>query len=194
MKKKKRMTSGTGKKARIKAVSAAKKGVWAFFVFLAGFGFLFSQVVISDVRWQVKSRGTRVYTGINELKINLKTFRHEDARVLVFLENVSDERQHGIVLKYVLKFRIKRCNSVSGKAVWSLPFHMEEIRISGMESRSFHTVKIPKVNFTAELKRLKSNGYIAEAVGIDVMIEPRPGDDLERNFFQSLVVMRYEKE
>ncbi len=154
---------------------------------------IWAQILINNIKWQIKSPKSRVYAAVKTLEVNPKNCKSLNTKILIFLENDSKQDARGIVLRYALRFRIKRFASEAGPAIWALPFHLEEVRVSRVKANSSHVVKLQNVNIATELRKLKNNGFWADAIGIEVMVEPKLGDDLERNIYQSLVKIGIKK-
>jgi hypothetical protein len=154
------------------------------------FSGLYSQITIEDVNWQIsKAAGAKrlPFVKIKEVSIKPEGKINEKLRILVSVRNEGDKVVEGLVLRYALKFKIVKLNSVDDTAIWSVPFRIEEVRISKIKSNSSQMVKIINTGINKELKKLRNNGFWIDAIGVEIMIEPRKGDDLNKNIHQSLI-------
>ncbi|MCG2725783.1 MAG: hypothetical protein L6420_05935 [Elusimicrobia bacterium] len=154
------------------------------------FSGLSAQITIQNIDWQVsKARGTKrlPFVGMKKVLIKPKSKISEKIRILVSVLNEGDKIVEGLVLRYSLNFRIVKLNSADDTAIWSVPFRIEELRISKICPSCSQTVKIINTGISNELKKLKNNGFWIDAIGMEIMIEPRKGDDLTKNIHQSLI-------
>lgn len=163
-------------------------------IFFMCFANLPAQITIKDIDWQIsKGRGTKRKPFISvkniELKQDVKT--NEKLRVLISIHNDSDKDIEGLVLRYSLNFRIIKLNYEDESAIWSVPFRIEELRVSKIKALSSHTVKIINANLNNELKKFKNSGFWVDAVAVKIMIEPRKDNDLTKNIRQSVINIKY---
>lgn len=163
--------------------------ICALLVFICSAG-AFAQITIEDVNWQIsKSVGTKrlPFVKVKEVSISPEGKINEKIRILVSVSNKGNKVIEGLVLRYALKFKIVKLNSADDTAVWSVPFRIEELRISKIKPACSQTVKILNTGINKELKKLRNNGFWIDAIGMEIMIEPRKGDDLNKNVYQSLI-------
>ncbi|MCK4935770.1 MAG: hypothetical protein KAR84_02860 [Elusimicrobiales bacterium] len=153
----------------------------------------FAQITIEDVNWQVsKIVGAKrlPFVKVKEVLIKPEGKINEKIRILVSVRNEGNKVVEGLVLRYALKFKIVKLNSADDTAIWSVPFRIEELRISKIKSSREQTVKILNTGINTELKKLRSNGFWIDAIGMEIMIEPRKGDDLNKNIHQSVITSK----
>lgn len=153
----------------------------------------FAQITIEDVNWQVsKIVGAKrlPFVKVKEVLIKPEGKINEKIRILVSVRNEGNKVVEGLVLRYALKFKIVKLNSADDTAVWSVPFRIEELRISKIKPSREQTVKILNTGINTELKKLRSNGFWIDAIGMEIMIEPRKGDDLNKNIHQSVITSK----
>ncbi len=156
------------------------------------FAGLSAQITIGDINWEIsKAAGTKrlPFENVKEVLIKPESKINEKFRILVAVRNEGDKVVEGLVLRYALNFRIVKLNSPDDTAIWSVPFHVEELRISKIKPSGLQTVKIINTSINKELKKLRNNGFWIDAIGMEIMIEPRKGDDLNKNVYQSLITL-----
>ncbi|MCK5358812.1 MAG: hypothetical protein KAJ48_10485, partial [Elusimicrobiales bacterium] len=130
------------------------------------------------------------FVKVKEVLIKPEGKINEKIRILVSVRNEGNKVVEGLVLRYALKFKIVKLNSADDTAIWSVPFRIEELRISKIKSSREQTVKILNTGINTELKKLRSNGFWIDAIGMEIMIEPRKGDDLNKNIHQSVITSK----
>ena len=165
----------------------------SLFLLCISFTGLSAQITIGDIDWEVsKDIGTKrlPFVKVKELLIKPEEKGNEKIRILISVRNEGYKVVEGLVLRYALKFRIVKLNSADDTAIWSVPFRIEELRISKIKPSDLQTVKIINTGIDAELKKLKNNGFWIDAIGMEIMIEPRKGDDLNKNVYQSLITAK----
>ncbi|MCK5583057.1 MAG: hypothetical protein KAI33_04670 [Elusimicrobiales bacterium] len=154
---------------------------------------LSSQITIRDINWQVsKVAGTKraPFVKVKEVLIKPEGKINKKVRIIVSVANEGDKIVEGLVLRYALNFRIIKLNSAEDTAIWSVPFRIEELRISKIKPSGLQMVKIINTSINKELKKLRNNGFWIDAIGMEIMIEPRKGDDLNKNIYQSLIIAK----
>ena len=166
-----------------------KMGICAFLLFIY-FPSASAQITIDDINWQVsKVAGSKrlPFVKVKEVSIKPEGKINEKIRILVTAHNEGSKVVEGLVLRYALKFKIVKLNSVDDTAIWSVPFRIEELRISKIKPSCSQIVKIINTGMNKELKKLRGNGFWIDAIGIEIMIDPRRGDDLSKTIHQAVI-------
>lgn len=154
---------------------------------------LYSQVSISKIDWQIvkiKNKSRTSFESVQQLIIKPNQTISDKIRILVTLKNNSPKSSvEGIVLKYAISMHITKPGTESNLGIWSVPFRVEESRISKIKPLKTHQVRIIQTNLNEHLKKLKNTGFWVDMLKIQVMLEPRAGDIIENNVQESIITI-----
>ena len=178
----------------MKCKSLFKSVFVSLILFLMCLANLPAQITIKNIDWQTsKGRGTKrkPFISVKDITLKQDIKTNEKLRVLISIRNDSDKDIEGLVLRYSLNFRIIKLNSKDDYFIWSVPFRIEELRVSKIKALSSHSVKIINTNLNNELKKFKNSGFWVDALAVKIMIEPRKGNDLTKNIRQSVISVKY---
>lgn len=150
-----------------------------------------AEVTIERTDWQLAlqmRRQKRIYHDISQwlfppsLQVKLRP------RALVVLANKSGKAETAVLLRYSITPRLRRIGT-SEEGIWTVPLVVEERRIPNLKGGQ--TKKIPlylnRISFGAYLKRMYRAGYWPDALRIEVMVEPKPGETFEKRLRRSVL-------
>ena len=137
---------------------------------IGGISWESSPVQNADVR-KSSSSPAAVYSEISEFKI--KGFSFDRLRAVVSLNNSSEKKEMGLVVRY--SFRLKIRNDESGETFWEVPYHADEVRIPILKAGITRDTKIISLKLREQLKRLNNTGFSPAALKLEVMLSPRKG-------------------
>lgn len=98
-------------------------------------------------------------------------------RLLVTLLNGGGKAEEAVLLRYTVSARLASAQGGT-QGVWTLPFVLEERRVPKVKASAALQVPITlnRALFDAYLKRMLRSGFWPDALRMQVMVEPRPGD------------------
>ena len=154
--------------------------VCAFFLCAASAAPAFSQVEIVRVNWEVSKLAGKVrspYVPVAELRA-APEFKFSDyLRAIVTLRNPSAKPVEGLVLRYALSLRLLKSGDAPEKAFWGVPFYVEEVRVSKVNPSSERQAKVIRFELQTQLNKLRNSGFTPSALRMDIMLNPRQGDE-----------------
>jgi hypothetical protein len=152
-------------------------------------------VNVSDVKWQrpvgKKNVGKQKYETVSVLRLTEGSSSVRPLRIVVSLDNKASKAAEGAVLRCAFSMRLVKAG-VGGEGAWAVPFMVEERRIAKVKSASSVDVKVYGIDMKPYLARLKGTGIWPDAVKVQLMVEPRQGDDLDKLFYESVVPVAQE--
>jgi hypothetical protein len=155
---------------------------------------LYSQISISKIDWQIakiKNKSKSSFETVTQLIIKPKEKISDKIRILVTLRNNSPKSSiEGIVLKYAINMHITKSGNELNPGIWSVPFSVEESRISKIKPLKTHQVRIIQMNLNEHLKKLRNTGFWVDMLKIQVMLEPKSGDIIENNVQESTITVK----
>jgi hypothetical protein len=139
-----------------------------------------ADILIRDVNWQLAlqvAKKKRNYHDIRQWLFPPTDKAKIRARAMVRLGNRGNSDEAAVLLKYVFVARLRKIGSKK-EGVWTVPFHLEEKRITIFKKLSEKVVSLPinRVALNAYLKRMYRAGYWPDAFRVKVMVEPRTGE------------------
>lgn len=152
-----------------------------------------AQITIQDINWQLSDavgRKRLSFVKVKGISVKPDGKINEKIRIIVSVANKGEKTVEGLVIRYALNFRMVNLKSPGDTAIWSVPFRIEELRISKIEPSRASEVKIIKTGINKELKKLRNNGFWINAIGLEIMIEPKKGDDLKKIIYQSSIAVK----
>ena len=173
-----------------------KKILITFFLvfFLPAFGF--SKTVIRGLTWEtapgteVRASTSAVYAETAEFSIKGTSFNK--LRTVITLDNSSETKEMGIVLRY--SFRLKIKNEETGEEFWEVPYQADALRVPVVKAGVTKDAKIFAGNLKLKdrIKRLQNIGYIPTALKIEVMLSPRKGVSEDGRISEAVLPIKYE--
>ncbi|MBI4425400.1 MAG: hypothetical protein HY554_16845 [Elusimicrobia bacterium] len=162
-------------------------------VLLAGLaGPACAEVVLRAVSWQLVSGAGSKPRGFKPIErwIQPPSGRlGAKPRALVTVVNRGPKPAEGVVLRYAVSARMTRVGSAS-EGVWTVPFFLNERRVPRVGPNQVKEVPLNDLVLAVFLKKSFRSGYWPDAFKIQVMVEPRAGEELaQRVMEQTLPVV-----
>jgi hypothetical protein len=159
-------------------------GFAAFFLMVAFGPVLCSplnaQVRINKIDWQVsrvEGKVTLPFEPILELKLEPYQKYLSKFRAVVNVHNSSVKPVEGLVLRCALSLRVVKLADAEAAGFWAVPFRVEELRISQIKPGGVYEAKLIHFVLNEQFKKLKNTGFWVDALKLQVMLEPRQGDE-----------------
>ena len=159
-------------------------GFAAIFLMLAAAPFLclplYAQVQINKIDWQVSravGKDKLPFEPILELKLEPYQKYLNKLRAVVNVQNPSARPVEGLVLRCALSLRIVKLADSGAAGFWAVPFRVEEIRISQIRPGGAYEAKLIHFVLNEQLQKLKNSGFWVDALKLQVMLDPKSGDD-----------------
>ena len=139
-----------------------------------------AQVQINKVDWQTsraEGKITRPFETITELKLAPYQKYLNKFRAVVTAQNASAKPAGGLVLRCALSLHLIKISDASDGGFWAVPFRVEELRISRIKPGGVYDAKLIHFELNEQLSKLKNTGFWVDALKLQVMLDPKPGDD-----------------
>ncbi|OIO11738.1 MAG: hypothetical protein AUJ52_01595 [Elusimicrobia bacterium CG1_02_63_36] len=116
-------------------------------------------------------------------------------RAYVTLENPNAAAEHAVLLRYCVDARLRRIGT-SADGVWTVPFLNDEKRVPVVGGGKKFDVALPlnRVALDGYLKKMYRAGFWPDAFRVRVMIEPRPGETLDRRVRETTLPVAWRPE
>ncbi len=145
-------------------------------------GQCFAAVEVSKIRWQVPARQSvahgEKFADASELLFSTDSAKPPRFAVAAGLVNNGARSAEASIVRCAFSFRLIKLSDPAKPGVWAVPFMTEERRISKIKPGMAFEIKIRNVDIKPFLSRLRASGYWPDAVKVQLMVEPRPGDEL----------------
>lgn len=133
------------------------RGVLILAVLLLGAGPAGAELILDGVTWEPAALDVASAKLVSKTKAKAR------------LKNRGPKRVEGVLLRYSLTAKL------GGQ--WVVPFTIEQKRVARIKPNQIMDVAIgPSPMLPIYLKRLKHDGLHPDALRLQVMIEPRPGE------------------
>lgn len=156
-----------------------------------------AQITIRDVRWQLAQGRSqlRVHTDLDRWLLPPGPAERARPLVRVTLANGAARPETAVLLRYAFSARLRRIG-VQGDGTWTVPFLVEERRIPNVPGRAEKPVRlyVNRVAFHAYLKRMYRAGFWPDALKVEVMVEPRPGETLDGRIAERVLTVRWRRD
>jgi hypothetical protein len=139
-----------------------------------------AQVEVTRITWEVskvQGKNRAPFAPVTELRAAPEAKFTDHLRAAVTLRNPAPRAAEGLVLRYVLSLRLLKNGEPADKAFWAIPFHTEEIRVSKINTSSEKVARVLRFELPAQLNKLRSSGFSPSALKLEVMLNPRQGDE-----------------
>jgi len=144
-----------------------------------------AEVVLQEMRWQVtpnvQSRKAVWHDAAGWLQPPGSKLERQP-RVLVTLRNRSAGSEEALLLRYAVSARlahVREDGAASAEGTWAIPFILEERRVPKVRGNDVLRVPISlnRAMFGAYLMRMRRAGFWPDMLKLQVMVEPRPGEN-----------------
>lgn len=144
----------------------------------------YAEIRLQKIQWQIAKRpGLAKNKTAQEPPGNIDTLKITGPRLdgklraRLTLSNRGPKAAEGILLKYFLAGRLI---PLAGQepAVWAVPFLLDERRVPKVGPNQVQEITLEfSAFFDAYLKKIYSLGFVPEQLKLQIMVEPRRGDN-----------------
>lgn len=145
------------------------------------------QVVLSSVRWNLlpsQKAGRKKAEPVDSVVRPPAHPGGEPLGAVVALNNEGARPAVGVLLRYAVSAQITPIGG-GKEGVWTVPFWLEETRIPQVAPGKEVRFTIRNLHLEANLRKLQREGFWPTALRIQVMTEPKSGEDLDRKIVQA---------
>ena len=163
------------------------------FLMLATCPALKAQVQIHTIDWQISRTEGKVslpFESITELKLEPYQKYLNKFRAVVTAQNHSANPAEGLVVRCALSLHMVRISSAAEPGFWAVPFRVEELRISRIKPGAAYEAKLIHFTLNEQLNKLKNTGFWVDALKLQVMLDPRPGDEPGRIMKETVISIK----
>jgi len=139
-----------------------------------------AQVQLDKIDWQVSlAAGEKPlpFKTIQELKLEPYQKYPHKLRAVVVAQNASAKQVEGLVLRCALSLHVIKVSDTPDAGFWAVPFRTEELRISRIKGGGVYEAKLIHFVLNEQLKKLRNTGFWVDALKLQVMLDPKSGDD-----------------
>lgn len=153
-----------------------------------------ASTVIGGLSWETsprteaKEKQAAVYTEAKELAV--KGLHFDRLRAVISLDNNSEKKEMGIVIRYAFRLQLK--NEESGETFWEVPYQADELRVPIVKAGVAHAARILPFKLKEQFKRLQKTGFVPVALKLEVMISPRKNVSEDGRITESVLPVKYE--
>lgn len=143
--------------------------------------FLYSQdVQLIDCQLQYSKDPIKTvkknYYPAKEIIINSQKKIMYRYRLAIDVKNITNKPIEAIVFRYSLSIKTKK-NASSDEGVWTVPYQIDEIRISKLLSLQTKRIYVYDLNLSSQISKYKAGNFQIEALKIEIMKEPKKEDN-----------------
>ena len=152
-----------------------------------------AQVQINKIDWQssrVEGKTVLPFEAIGELKLAPYQKYPNKFRAVVTAQNSSAKPVDGLVLRCALSLHLTRISDAADGGFWAVPFHTEEVRISQIKPAGIYEAKLVHIGLNEQLNKLRNTGFWIDAIKLQVMLDPRPGDEPSRIMKEAVISVK----
>jgi len=152
-----------------------------------------AQVQISTIGWQISRTEGKValpFETITELKLEPYRKYLNKFRAVVTAQNSSAKPAGGLVVRCALSLHLVKFSVAADPGFWAVPFRVEELRISRIKPGASYEAKLIHFTLNEQLSKLKNSGFWVDALKLQVMLEPRPGDEPARIMKETVISIK----
>jgi len=148
-----------------------------------------AEVILKEIRWQVTpstlSRKPTWHDAAGWLQPPGSRLERQP-RILVALLNRSAGPDEAVLLRYAVSARLVRIQddgAAAAEGTWVIPFILEERRVPKIRGNDVLLVPIyfNRAVFSAYILRMRRAGFWPDTLRLQVMVEPRPGENSFRD-------------
>ena len=158
-----------------------KKTISFAALFLLFFASARAQVRVTSIFWESSAPKAKTWTPfapVTELKLAVDRKMRDKLRAVFTVRNSSRSAMEGLVLRYALRLRLIKDGDVPENWVWGVPFRVEELRLAKAGAGELRRVRAIRFELNEQIKKLSGTGFWFDALKLEVMVEPRQGDEL----------------
>ena len=158
-----------------------KKTISFAVFFLLFFAPLRAQVRVTSISWESsvpKAKNWTPFAPVTELKLAANRKMKDKLRAVFTVHNSSRVAMEGLVLRYALRLRLVKNGDAPENGVWGVPFRVEELRLAKAPAGESRQVRAIRFELNEQIKKLSGTGFWFDALKLEVMVEPRRGEEL----------------
>jgi hypothetical protein len=155
------------------------------------------QVVVTRVRWQLlpsRQAKTQAAKEVDTITRAPSSRGGQPLGAVVVLRNDGDKPAVGVLLHYAVTAKIA---PIKGDrlhtGIWVVPFLLEEGRVPEIRPGQEKNFMIRNLNLEPYLRKLAREGYWAVSLRLQVMAEPRSGEELTRKILEAELPVLWEE-
>ena len=152
-----------------------------------------AQVRISAIDWQIsraEGKTALPFETITELKLEPYRKYLTKFRAVVTAQNSSAKPAEGLVLRCALSLHLVKLSSAADTGFWAVPFRTEELRISRIKPGASYEARLIHFTLNPQLNKLKNTGFWVDALKLQVMLDPRLGDEPARIMKETVISIK----
>lgn len=158
-----------------------------------------AEVVIADAGWELSIRMRKQNPQYHRLDHWMfppsPVPKKSRPRAFAALKNPNGADEHAVLLRYAVDARLRQIGTTAD-GVWTVPFLTDEKRVPRV--RAGETLNVPlalnRVALGAYLRKMYNAGFWPDAFRVRVMVEPRPGESLERRVREATLPVSWRPE
>ena len=146
-----------------------------------------AEVVVQDVRWSLaagKDGKRGPYVEASRWAQPPAARIAGRPRAVVTLANLGRGAEPGVLVRCAVSARLFRVGDAKAEGVWSVPFWTDEKRIPFLRGAQVKRVVVDDPTLGAYLQKMFRAGFWVDALRIQVMVDPRAGEGLERHIME----------
>jgi hypothetical protein len=172
-----------------------KYGKYAFFYAAAAVlafqpSVLRAQSQLDGINWQVSRVAGKTklpFETIRELNLAPYGKYPYKLRAVVAARNLSARPSDGLVLRCALSLHIVKLSDPADAGFWAVPFRVEELRISQINPGAVYEARLIHFALNEQLKKFNNTGFWVDALRLNVMLDPRQGDEPAKIMSESVI-------
>ena len=150
-------------------------------ILAAGAGTAAAELVLEAVGWQSGrvERPPRPAVFADATTVVLPAKGAPRVRAKAVLKNRGPKSMEGILLRYVVSARLLPLKAEDGEGSWAVPFLVEERRVPKIGANKI--LEVPLITsplLEQYLRRVARQGFRADRLRLQAMIEPHPDQDV----------------
>jgi len=152
-----------------------------------------AQVRINTIDWQISRTEGKVslpFETITELKLEPYRKYSNKFRAVVTAQNSSAKPAEGLVVRCALSLHLVNISTAADPGFWAVPFRVEELRISRIKPGGTYEARLIHFTLNEQLNKLKNTGFWVDALKLQVMLDPRPGDEPARIMKETVISIK----
>ena len=149
-----------------------------------------AEVLLKSIVWHTASTAkgdSRAYTPVERWVLPPGPRLPAKARALVTIVNRGPKAAEAVVLRYAVTARLVKLGEEGKEGVWTVPFWLEERRVSRVKPNQAKDVPIDHMLLEMFLKKAYRAGYWIDGLKIHVMVEPRAGEGFAQRILEQVL-------
>lgn len=147
-----------------------------------------AEVRLSSVKWHLlpaQKSALRKAEPVERLVRAPAQLVGEPLGAVVTITNSGARPAVGVLLRYTIAARLSPIGQGDQGGIWEVPFWLEDVRIPQVGAGKEVSFTIRNLHLEAHLKKLRSEGFWPTALRVQVMAEPKTGEDLSQKILEA---------